>query len=94
VKKYSLQLEKEITSLYKNLHPEISDEKLQKKLPEEFQEKINTYIDKKTYEYVHQNIQSFVFNLNVPSRWGTQTPFTNITLDWVCPDDLKEKNSF
>ena len=91
MKKYSLQLEKEITSLYKNLHPEISDEKLQKKLPEEFQEKINTYIDKKTYEYVHQNIQSFVFNLNVPSRWGTQTPFTNITLDWVCPDDLKEK---
>jgi ribonucleoside-triphosphate reductase len=87
VKKYSLKLEKEITSLYKNLHPEISDEKSQ----EEFQEKINTYVDKKTYEYVHQNIQSFVFNLNVPSRWGTQTPFTNITLDWVCPDDLKEK---
>lgn len=30
-------------------------------------------------------------NLNVPSRWGTQTPFTNITFDWVCPDDLREQ---
>ena len=49
------------------------------------------YLDKKVYEYVYQNIQSFVFNLNVPSRWGTQTPFTNITLDWVCPKDLANK---
>jgi ribonucleoside-triphosphate reductase len=49
------------------------------------------YIDEKTYDYVLQNMQSFVFNLNVPSRWGTQTPFTNITLDWVCPEDLREK---
>ncbi len=49
------------------------------------------YIDRKTYDYVYQNIQSLVFNLNVPSRWGTQTPFTNITLDWTCPPDLKEK---
>lgn len=49
------------------------------------------YIDQKVYQYVYQNIQSFVFNLNVPSRWGTQTPFTNITLDWTCPPDLKEK---
>ncbi len=49
------------------------------------------YIDRKTYEHVYQNIQSFVFNLNVPSRWGTQTPFTNITLDWTCPSDLREK---
>ena len=36
-------------------------------------------------------MQSFVFNLNLPSRWGTQTPFTNITLDWICPEDLKPK---
>jgi len=50
-----------------------------------------SYVDRRTYDYVYQNIQSFVFNLNVPSRWGTQTPFTNITLDWVCPADLKEK---
>lgn len=50
-----------------------------------------TYIEKTIYEYVYQNIQSFVFNLNVPSRWGTQTPFTNITLDWSCPEDLVGK---
>lgn len=46
------------------------------------------YIDKKTYDYVLQQMQNFVFGLNVPSRWGTQTPFTNITLDWSCPTDL------
>ncbi len=50
-----------------------------------------TYIEKTVYDYVYQNIQSFVFNLNVPSRWGTQTPFTNITLDWSCPEDLVGK---
>ncbi|MEP7162805.1 MAG: ribonucleoside triphosphate reductase, partial [Candidatus Moraniibacteriota bacterium] len=49
------------------------------------------YIEEAVYEYVYQNLQSFVFNLNIPSRWGTQTPFTNITLDWDCPADLKEK---
>lgn len=49
------------------------------------------YISKKVYQYVYQNMQSLVFNLNIPSRWGTQTPFTNITLDWICPEDLKEK---
>ncbi|MCB9798295.1 ribonucleoside triphosphate reductase [Candidatus Nomurabacteria bacterium] len=49
-------------------------------------------IEKKVYDYVYQNMQSFVFNLNIPSRWGTQTPFTNITMDWNCPEDLKEKN--
>ena len=54
-------------------------------------EKMEKYIEKKVYQFTYQNIQSFVFNLNIPSRWGTQTPFTNITLDWVCPEDLKEK---
>ncbi len=49
------------------------------------------YVTDKVYEYVYQNIQSFVFNLNIPSRWGTQTPFTNITLDWDCPADMREK---
>lgn len=49
------------------------------------------YISESVYRYVYQNLQSFVFNLNIPSRWGTQTPFTNITLDWDCPEDLKEK---
>jgi len=41
---------------------------------------------------VRQNLQEFVFNLNVPSRWGTQTPFTNLTFDWVCPEDLRNQN--
>jgi len=49
------------------------------------------YVADETYAYVYQNIQSFVFNLNIPSRWGTQTPFTNITLDWDCPEDMREK---
>ena len=40
---------------------------------------------------VKQGLQSFVFGVNTPSRWGSQAPFTNITLDWVCPDDLKDK---
>lgn len=47
--------------------------------------------DNLSYEEVKQNIQEFIYNLNVPSRWGTQTPFTNLTFDWVCPDDLKDK---
>ena len=44
-----------------------------------------------SYDTVRQGIQEFIYNLNVPSRWGTQTPFTNLTFDWVCPDDLKEQ---
>lgn len=52
---------------------------------------LERYIADKVYEYVYQNVQSFVFNLNIPSRWGTQTPFTNITLDWDCPADMREK---
>lgn len=43
------------------------------------------------YEAVLQSIQELIYNLNVPSRWGTQTPFTNLTFDWHCPDDLKEQ---
>ena len=43
------------------------------------------------YEQVRQAIQEFIHNLNVPSRWGTQTPFTNLTFDWVCPEDLREQ---
>jgi len=52
------------------------------------------YVHTKLYEYVYQQMQNFIFGLNVPSRWGTQTPFTNITLDWTCPEDLKEKALF
>lgn len=47
--------------------------------------------DNLSYKAIRQCVQEFVYNLNVPSRWGTQTPFTNITLDWVCPDDLREQ---
>ena len=47
-------------------------------------------VDKLTDEEVEQGMQEFVFNLNVPSRWGTQTPFTNLTFDWVCPQDLRD----
>jgi anaerobic ribonucleoside-triphosphate reductase len=47
--------------------------------------------DKLGYDEVRQAIQELVYNLNVPSRWGTQTPFTNLTFDWTCPDDLKEQ---
>jgi ribonucleoside-triphosphate reductase (formate) len=43
------------------------------------------------YDAVRQGIQEFIYNLNVPSRWGTQTPFTNLTFDWVCPTDLQEQ---
>ncbi|MBD7958751.1 ribonucleoside triphosphate reductase [Microbacterium sp. Sa4CUA7] len=45
-------------------------------------------LDQLTYAEVRQAMQEFVFNLNVPSRWGTQTPFTNLTFDWTVPDDL------
>ena len=43
------------------------------------------------YAQVRQCIQELVYNLTVPSRWGTQTPFTNLTFDWTCPDDLREQ---
>jgi ribonucleoside-triphosphate reductase len=42
---------------------------------------------------VKQCLQSFIFGVNTPSRWGSQAPFTNITLDWTCPADLKDKNA-
>ncbi len=45
-----------------------------------------------TYKEVKQCIQSFVYGVNTPSRWGTQAPFTNITLDWTVPNDMAELN--
>ena len=59
---------------------------------------VDTYLapyiraDKLTYEQVEQSIQELIYNLNVPSRWGSQTPFTNFTFDWVCPEDLRDKH--
>jgi len=47
--------------------------------------------DSLSFAEVRQAIQEFIYNLNVPSRWGTQTPFTNLTFDWVCPEDLREQ---
>ena len=47
-------------------------------------------VDNLSYKEVKQCIQSLVFGLNTPSRWGTQAPFSNITLDWTVPEDLKD----
>ncbi len=47
--------------------------------------------DRLEYPQVRQYIQELIYNLNVPSRWGCQTPFTNLTFDWVCPEDLREQ---
>ena len=44
------------------------------------------------YHEVLQCIQELIYNLNIPSRWGTQTPFTNLTFDWTCPEDLKHQH--
>jgi len=58
---------------------------------------VDTYLapyirnDSMPYEEVKQCFQEFIYNLNVPSRWGTQTPFTNLTFDWVCPEDLRSQ---
>ncbi|CCY45513.1 putative uncharacterized protein [Clostridium sp. CAG:1193] len=50
-------------------------------------------IDNLSYHDVKQCIQSFVYGVNTPSRWGTQAPFTNATFDWVVPNDLAELNA-
>lgn len=47
--------------------------------------------DRLDYPQVRQAIQELIYNLNVPSRWGCQTPFTNLTFDWVCPEDLRDQ---
>ena len=49
-------------------------------------------IDNLSYDQVKKCIESFVFGVNTPSRWGTQAPFSNITLDWTVPADLAEQN--
>ncbi len=47
--------------------------------------------DKLDYGNVKQDIQKLIFGLNVPSRWGWQTPFSNLTFDWTVPEDIKDK---
>lgn len=50
------------------------------------------YLDGLTLEGIKRELESMIFSLNVGSRWGSQCPFTNLTFDWVCPDDLKDKH--
>jgi anaerobic ribonucleoside-triphosphate reductase len=47
--------------------------------------------DELSYKQLKQNLQGFIFNMNVPTRWGGQTPFSNLTLDWVIPKDMQDK---
>ena len=47
--------------------------------------------DNLSYSNVKKSLESFIFGVNTPSRWGSQAPFTNITIDWVCPEDLKNQ---
>lgn len=47
--------------------------------------------DQMNFKEVKQCMQELIYNLNVPSRWGTQTPFTNLTFDWTCPEDLRQE---
>lgn len=44
-----------------------------------------------SYDDVKQSMQELIFNLNVPSRWGSQCPFTNLTFDWICPADIADQ---
>ena len=76
VKKHELEIRKEVEEYQVNF-PSIDDRE--------------KYINDKVKKYVYDAMQSFVFNLNIPSRWGSQTPFTNITFDWNCPKDLEDK---
>ncbi|MBO4277747.1 MAG: ribonucleoside triphosphate reductase, partial [Clostridia bacterium] len=49
-------------------------------------------VDNLDYDQVKKSIESFIYGVNTPSRWGTQAPFSNITLDWTVPNDLAELN--
>jgi len=50
-------------------------------------------VDSLNYKEVKQSLQSFIFGVNTPSRWGTQAPFTNVTLDWTVPADLADQHA-
>jgi len=50
-------------------------------------------VDNLDYKEVKQALQSFIYGVNTPSRWGTQAPFTNITLDWKVPNDLRDQKA-
>ena len=72
------ELKKNITQEYLALNPVIE------------QEEFDSLVEKKLHKEVYQCIQELIFNLNVPTRWGSQTPFTNLTFDLNCPEDLKK----
>ena len=50
-------------------------------------------VENLSYDDVKQAIQGFIFNMNISSRWGGQTPFSNITLDWMCPEDMRKQKA-
>ncbi|MEG1629817.1 MAG: anaerobic ribonucleoside-triphosphate reductase, partial [Erysipelotrichaceae bacterium] len=50
-------------------------------------------VDNLEYKQVKKAIESFIYGVNTPSRWGTQAPFSNITLDWTIPNDLAQANA-
>jgi ribonucleoside-triphosphate reductase (formate) len=77
VKKFKLKVSRQLEETRSSLSDQEKDE----------------YIYNETFLHAKQNVQAFVFNLNVPSRWGSQSPFTNITLDWICPEDLRDKKA-
>ncbi|MFO7865304.1 MAG: ribonucleoside triphosphate reductase [Candidatus Aminicenantes bacterium] len=58
---------------------------------------VDTYLapfareDNLSYDAIKQDLQKLIFGLNVPSRWGWQTPFSNLTFDWTVPEDMKDK---
>ncbi len=60
---------------------------------------VDTYLapfvakDKLSYDQVKQEMQSFIYHLNIPSRWGSQFPFSNITFDWTVPEDMKDQKA-
>ncbi|MFC1753424.1 ribonucleoside triphosphate reductase [Thermoproteota archaeon] len=49
--------------------------------------------DNLTYKQVKQEMQKLIFSLNIPSRWGSQYPFSNLTFDWVVPEDMKDEKA-
>jgi ribonucleoside-triphosphate reductase (formate) len=51
-------------------------------------------VDNLSFEETKQCLQSFIYGVNTPSRWGTQAPFTNVTLDWTVPADMAEQNCY
>ena len=57
---------------------------------EDIKNACNKWVEKRLYKEVLQQMQEFIYNLNVPSRWGSQSPFSNVTFDIKCPEGLKD----